>query len=97
MSKITDFFEKLFAYDYFGVILFCVIAFLILMFIVILFVGLNDTNDKEEKKQEEIKKDEEEAFLRIDDTVKLDIEKNQMVGFDNDDDTPELPEIKKED
>ena len=48
-------------------------------------------------KQEEIKKDEEDAFLRIDDTIKLDIEKNQMVGFETDDDTPELPEIKKED
>ena len=96
MSTITNFFEKLFANDYFGVVLFCVIAFLILLFIIVLFFGLNDTKEKDEKKKETKKKEEEDAFLRIDDTVKLEIPKAEMASYNPDDEEVTLPEKKKD-
>lgn len=70
--------DKLYDNEYFGIVLFCVIAFLILMFIVILFFGVNDA--KKTEKQSENKDDEaEDAFMKFDDTVKLDIPTEEVV------------------
>ena len=91
------FVDKIFGYEYFGVILFCVIAFLILVFFLILFLGLTDTKAKDKKKEEKKLEEEKDAFLRIDDTIKLDVVKEKMASFDSDDENVSLPKKKDDD
>jgi len=94
MKSVINLFEKLFANEYFGIILFCVIAVLILLFIITLFFGLTDTKEKDEMKKKQ-KEEEKDLFFKIDDTVKLDIPKEDELSND-DDNNIELPKIKND-
>ena len=94
MSWFLNIFEKLFANDYFGIILFGVIALLVLLFIITLFFGLTDTKEKDEIKKKE-KETEKDLFYKIDDTVKLDIPKDESTFKSTDDESIKLPKIKE--
>ena len=63
------------------IILFCIIAVLILLFIITLFFGLTDTKEKDEMKKKQ-KEEEKDLFFKIDDTVKLDIPKEDESSND---------------
>ena len=94
MSSFLNIFEKLFANDYFGIILFGIIVILVLLFIITLFFGLTDTKEKDEIKKKE-KEAEKDLFYKIDDTVKLDIPKDENTFKITDDENVLLPKIKE--
>ena len=97
MKSVISLFEKLFANEYFGIILFCIIAVLVLLFIITLFFGLTDTKEKNEIKKQKLEEDKD-LFFKIDDNVKLDIPKveSELNPGNDDDNNIELPKIKND-
>lgn len=97
MNSFLNIFEKLFANDYFGIILFGIIVVLVLLFIITLFFGLTDTKEKDALKSKEKESESKDLFYKIDDTVKLDIPRSEMFSANMDDENVELPKVKEKD